>query len=149
MKAFVTGSTGLLGSNLVRLLLAQGHEVKALGDGPNARTGGEPIPVFAVGGESVAGRVQGPARTLDGRPGGGFLKLLHHAVTEQVLRRETVRGGQQRQFRRDGIGGATIGHGQREGFADFVFEGAAPAIKPGAALLPDLLQGVDAPGDWG
>ena len=30
MKAFVTGSTGLLGSNLVRLLVAQGHEVKAL-----------------------------------------------------------------------------------------------------------------------
>ena len=30
MKAFVTGATGLLGSNLVRLLLAQGHSVKAL-----------------------------------------------------------------------------------------------------------------------
>jgi dihydroflavonol-4-reductase len=30
MKAFVTGSTGLLGSNLVHLLSAQGHEVKAL-----------------------------------------------------------------------------------------------------------------------
>lgn len=30
MKAFVTGSTGLLGSNLVSLLLAQGFEVKAL-----------------------------------------------------------------------------------------------------------------------
>lgn len=30
MKAFVTGSTGLLGSNLVNLLLAQGFEVKAL-----------------------------------------------------------------------------------------------------------------------
>jgi len=30
MKALVTGSTGLLGSNLVRLLRAQGHEVKAL-----------------------------------------------------------------------------------------------------------------------
>lgn len=30
MKAFVTGSTGLLGNNLVRLLLEQGHEVKAL-----------------------------------------------------------------------------------------------------------------------
>src|SRR5689334_16399159 len=30
MKAFVTGSTGLLGSNLVQLLLAQGFEVKAL-----------------------------------------------------------------------------------------------------------------------
>lgn len=30
MKAFVTGSTGLLGSNLVRLLLDQGHEVRAL-----------------------------------------------------------------------------------------------------------------------
>ncbi|MFN8529480.1 MAG: NAD-dependent epimerase/dehydratase family protein [Anaerolineae bacterium] len=30
MKAFVTGSTGLLGSNLVRLLLDQGYEVKAL-----------------------------------------------------------------------------------------------------------------------
>lgn len=30
MKAFVTGSTGLLGSNLIQLLLAQGHQVKAL-----------------------------------------------------------------------------------------------------------------------
>jgi dihydroflavonol-4-reductase len=30
MKAFVTGATGLLGNNLVRLLVAQGHEVKAL-----------------------------------------------------------------------------------------------------------------------
>jgi dihydroflavonol-4-reductase len=30
MRAFVTGSTGLLGSNLVQLLLAQGIEVKAL-----------------------------------------------------------------------------------------------------------------------
>lgn len=30
MKAFVTGSTGLLGGNLVRLLLEQGWEVKAL-----------------------------------------------------------------------------------------------------------------------
>jgi len=30
MKAFVTGSTGLLGNNLVRLLVAHGYEVKAL-----------------------------------------------------------------------------------------------------------------------
>jgi dihydroflavonol-4-reductase len=30
MKAFVTGATGLLGNNLVRLLVTQGHEVKAL-----------------------------------------------------------------------------------------------------------------------
>ncbi|MBC8123624.1 MAG: SDR family oxidoreductase [Gemmatimonadaceae bacterium] len=30
MKAFVTGSTGLLGNNLVRLLHQQGHQVKAL-----------------------------------------------------------------------------------------------------------------------
>ncbi len=30
MKAFVTGSTGLLGNNLVRQLLEQGHEVKGL-----------------------------------------------------------------------------------------------------------------------
>lgn len=30
MKAFVTGSTGLLGSNLINTLLAQGYEVKAL-----------------------------------------------------------------------------------------------------------------------
>lgn len=30
MRAFVTGSTGLLGNNLVRLLLQQGHQVSAL-----------------------------------------------------------------------------------------------------------------------
>jgi len=30
MQAFVTGSTGLLGNNLVRLLVEQGHQVKAL-----------------------------------------------------------------------------------------------------------------------
>src|SRR5215468_6571838 len=30
MKAFVTGSTGLLGSNLVNALVAAGYEVKAL-----------------------------------------------------------------------------------------------------------------------
>jgi dihydroflavonol-4-reductase len=30
MRAFVTGSTGLLGNNLVRMLVEQGHEVKAL-----------------------------------------------------------------------------------------------------------------------
>jgi dihydroflavonol-4-reductase len=30
MKAFVTGSTGLLGNNLVRLLIEKGHQVKAL-----------------------------------------------------------------------------------------------------------------------
>ncbi len=30
MKAFVTGATGLLGNNLVRLLIEQGYEVKAL-----------------------------------------------------------------------------------------------------------------------
>ena len=34
MKAFVTGSTGLLGSNLVKLLLDQGHEVMALARSP-------------------------------------------------------------------------------------------------------------------
>ena len=30
MKAFVTGSTGLLGSNLIQLLLSQGFEIIAL-----------------------------------------------------------------------------------------------------------------------
>jgi dihydroflavonol-4-reductase len=34
MKAFVTGSTGLLGSNLVNRLLEQGYEVKALARSP-------------------------------------------------------------------------------------------------------------------
>jgi dihydroflavonol-4-reductase len=34
MLAFVTGSTGLLGNNLVRTLLAQGHQVRALARSP-------------------------------------------------------------------------------------------------------------------
>jgi dihydroflavonol-4-reductase len=36
MKAFVTGGTGFVGANLIRLLLQQGYEVKALAR-PNAR----------------------------------------------------------------------------------------------------------------
>ena len=60
MKAFVTGSTGLLGNNLVRQLLAEGHEVvaltrsadkfdKMLGDTPAVPVVGDvqDIPAFA------------------------------------------------------------------------------------------------------
>ncbi|MEP6901318.1 MAG: SDR family oxidoreductase [Actinomycetota bacterium] len=46
MKAFVTGSTGLLGNNLVRLLHEQGHQVKALVRSPEKAKklfGGLPI----------------------------------------------------------------------------------------------------------
>jgi dihydroflavonol-4-reductase len=38
MKVFVTGSTGLLGNNLVRLLVQQGHKVKALVRSPQKAT---------------------------------------------------------------------------------------------------------------
>ena len=52
MKAFVTGGTGLLGNNLVRMLLEQGHEVKALARSPKkaARLFGD-LPVTVVQGD--------------------------------------------------------------------------------------------------
>lgn len=61
MKAFVTGSTGLLGSNLVRLLQAQGHEVKALARSSEkaARVLGDTSAEIVVGDmQNVAGFAQ-------------------------------------------------------------------------------------------
>lgn len=66
MKAFVTGATGLLGSNLVQLLVAQGHQVTALVRSRTkaARVFGE-LPVALVEGDVT--NVAGFASALDGR----------------------------------------------------------------------------------
>ena len=52
MKAFVTGGTGLLGNNIIRLLMEQGYEVKALARSPKkaARLFGN-LPVTVVQGD--------------------------------------------------------------------------------------------------
>lgn len=60
MKAFVTGSTGLLGNNLVRELLAAGHEVTALVRSPaKARKMFGDLPITLIQGdmEDIAGFV--------------------------------------------------------------------------------------------
>lgn len=52
MKAFVTGSTGLLGNNLVRHLIAEGHEVVALARSrKKAATTFDGLPVTVVEGD--------------------------------------------------------------------------------------------------
>ena len=59
MKVFVTGSTGLLGNNLVRALIARGHEVvglvrseekgrRLLGDGDMCPTTARPVDDDAI-----------------------------------------------------------------------------------------------------
>lgn len=54
MKAFVTGSTGLLGNNLVRLLVEQGHQVKALVRSPQkAIKTFDDLPVTLVQGDML------------------------------------------------------------------------------------------------
>lgn len=54
MKVFVTGSTGLLGNNLVRLLVEQGHEVKALVRSPRkASKTFDDLPVTLVKGDML------------------------------------------------------------------------------------------------
>ena len=57
MKAFVTGGTGLLGSNLVQLLLEQGHEVKCL-----VRSRDKGIAVFSP---SAVQLVEGDMKNVD------------------------------------------------------------------------------------
>jgi len=52
MKAFVTGASGFIGSNLVRQLVAQGHRVKAL-----LRPGSDERALAGVGFERVTGDV--------------------------------------------------------------------------------------------
>jgi dihydroflavonol-4-reductase len=48
MRAFVTGSTGLLGNNLVRTLLQAGHEVWALARSKERRAGNSEIQRLAL-----------------------------------------------------------------------------------------------------
>lgn len=57
MKAFVTGSTGFLGTNLVRALYEQGHTVKALARSPEKAAALLPAGVTIVAGdmEDIAG----------------------------------------------------------------------------------------------
>jgi dihydroflavonol-4-reductase len=65
MKAFVTGSTGLLGSNLVRLLVTQGHQVKVLARSKQKATQVlEDLDVKVIQGDML--RVQDFASELEG-----------------------------------------------------------------------------------
>src|SRR5579883_3276979 len=61
MKAFVTGSTGLLGNNLVRTLVSQGHTVRALARTPKKAqkllAGLEGVEIIAGDMANVAGFV--------------------------------------------------------------------------------------------
>jgi nucleoside-diphosphate-sugar epimerase len=55
MKLLVTGATGLLGNNIVRQLLAEGHSVRVL-----ARPTADPRPLAGLNVETVAGDVRDP-----------------------------------------------------------------------------------------
>lgn len=69
MNAFVTGSTGLLGNNLIRLLVAQGHSVRALARSPEkARQILNGLPV-----EIVTGDMQAVDRFTDALKGSDVL----------------------------------------------------------------------------
>jgi dihydroflavonol-4-reductase len=73
MKAFVTGSTGLLGSNLVRLLIEQGHQVKVLA---RSREKAERL-LGATGAEIVIGDMNDVAGFADELTG---CDVLFHAA---------------------------------------------------------------------
>ncbi|MEN9217419.1 MAG: NAD-dependent epimerase/dehydratase family protein [Gloeomargarita sp. DG_2_bins_126] len=53
-QAFVTGATGFVGANLVRLLLAQGHQVRVLVRPPVARAPLQGLPVEVVSGDVLS-----------------------------------------------------------------------------------------------
>ena len=92
MSTLVTGSTGLVGSHLVRTLEAAGHEVRALVRSTSVRT-----PLMGTGAEQVEGDVLEPSSLRDAVDG---CALVFHAaspfsywgIDEQELAAVTVDG---------------------------------------------------------
>jgi len=80
MKALVTGATGHLGANLVRRLLADGHEVRALVRDPRGHD------VRALDGLALE-RVAGDVRDLDAIRGAvkGVERVFHTAAKVSTL----------------------------------------------------------------
>ncbi len=74
MKVFVTGGTGLLGNNVVRLLLEQGHETRAL-----ARTGSDSRPFAGLNVELITGDLENSAALARGTQGAD---LVVHAAAD-------------------------------------------------------------------
>jgi nucleoside-diphosphate-sugar epimerase len=91
VRAFVTGSTGLLGNNLVRTLLQAGHEVWALARSKEkARRANRQRLCSADHGSSLprrSGYAQAASKWMDGRIlrsacGGGYQGRLRHGSIE-------------------------------------------------------------------
>jgi dihydroflavonol-4-reductase len=74
MKTFVTGATGLLGNNVVRLLLERGHAVRAL-----ARNGSDPRPLEKLDVEIVSGDLDDAAALQRGAQG---VDLVIHSAAD-------------------------------------------------------------------
>ncbi|MCS7031519.1 MAG: NAD-dependent epimerase/dehydratase family protein [Gloeomargarita sp. SKYG116] len=79
-QVFVTGATGFIGANLVRLLLAQGHRVRALVRPQSALTNLEGLPVELVTGDLFSPALPDYLRGCDG--------VFHVAAHYSLWRRD-------------------------------------------------------------
>jgi dihydroflavonol-4-reductase len=124
VRVFVTGATGLLGNNVVRLLLERGHEVRVL-----TRVASDPRPLQGLEVEQVSGDL-GDEDALR-RAAQGIDVLIHSAARVHIGRRDLAA---QREVNVEGT--RRVAQAARNGGARMVHVSSVDALGAGKPDQP-------------